>query len=731
MHKTRLGLTEIEVFGTKNRTESNDSGGFVLNNICKGKIELHISHILCEHIHLNIDLNKDTFIFIYIKHEEHNLKGIAVEGKAKTNQLNTLGIENIRKFSGQSISGIMQEMTGISMLKTGFNVGKPIINGLHSNRVILINNGIRQEGQNWGMEHAPEIDAFLITEIENIKGPAALRYASDGIGGVVTLKAIDFFSAYKSKAVYGEINAIGYSNGRGRNISGIVGSKHIGKLPLYWRLQGTYKGSGNAKTGSDYISNTGSREFNYSIGLGHKSKSNQIEFFFSRFYNKIGVYQGSQSGNLSDLEKAIQAQRPLIHSSYSYNIDRPYQSVRHNLMKLSDKYTINSVNSIELTFAVQDNHRMEYDVLRSASSYQGPVFDYYIRTYFSEILWKRFRYHGAELQAGLSANRQVNAYTGRYFIPGFYQNTWSAFTGIQKESGKLKLESSIRFEQKLLETYLWKGNTMSTNNRNFKGFVYSLMLTYSINKQNRLSFLHGSSWRPPAPNELYSNGLHQGLASIEIGDSNLMPERSYHQGFEGHFKIGKIELDAEVYSKYIKNFINLIPSGTPVLTIRGAYPAFVYSASDALISGLNINVNYRFTTNYYLELKAQLLNGQNLDQHNYLSQMPPYRFKMNLGTQRKKFSFSMNGTYTLRQFRYIENTDYLPPPPAYFIMGADLEWKPEINGHQIFISLNGSNILNHNYRDYLNRMRYYYGEPGINIYVKLRIPFETLINKNN
>lgn len=88
----------------------------------------------------------------------------------------------------------------------------------------------------------------------------------------------------------------------------------------------------------------------------------------------------------------------------------------------------------------------------------------------------------------------------------------------------------------------------------------------------------------------------------------------------------------------------------------------------------------------------------------------------------------MNCNYTLRQFRYIENTDYLPPPPAYFILGADLEWKPEINGRQIFISLNGSNILNHNYRDYLNRMRYYYGEPGVNIYLKLRIPFETLIN---
>lgn len=727
-HQTRLSLTGIEVVGSKQKAETNDTGYFTLGNICSGEIELHFSHIQCEHIHLKLFVSSDTFIKVYIKHEEHNLRGIAVEGKSKPNTLNALGPESIRKYSGQSIAGIMQEIAGISMLKTGFNVGKPMINGLHSNRVILINNGIRQEGQNWGLEHAPEIDAFLITEIENIKGPAALRHASDGIGGVVTLKAADFFATYKTKALYGEINTMGGSNGRSRVISGIIGSKHIAKLPIYWRLQGTLKGSGNVRTSNDYIANTGSRETNYSLGLGHKTNTNQIEFFFSRFENKNGIYQGSQSGNLSDLEKAMSSTRPLIQSSFQYRIDRPYQAVTHHLIKLSDKLNLNSKNSIELTLAIQDNHRTEYDVLRTSTAYKGPVFDYYIRTYFTELLWRRFRYHGAEIQAGLSGNRQANAYTGRYFIPGFYQNTWSAFGWVQKEFHQLKTETSLRFEQKHLQTYLWKGNTLNTNDRNFMGLVYSFMLTYSFNKQNRMSFIHGSSWRPPAPNELYSNGLHQGLASIEIGDSALKPERSFHQGLEGHFKIGSIEIDAEVYSKYIQSYINLIPSGQAILTIRGAYPAFRYSSSNALINGLNLNMNYKVDKVHSIDVKAQFINGTNLNAHQYLNQMPPYKFKLNLNRTKNKYSFSINCSYTLRQFRYVDSSDYMPPPPAYFLLGADFEWKPKIKQRTIHFQLGASNLFNQTYRDYLNRMRYFYGEPGTNVYIKLRVPLEIQTN---
>lgn len=47
---------------------------------------------------------------------------------------------------------------GVSQITTGSGISKPVIRGLGYNRVVVVNDGIRQEGQQWGDEHGIEID---------------------------------------------------------------------------------------------------------------------------------------------------------------------------------------------------------------------------------------------------------------------------------------------------------------------------------------------------------------------------------------------------------------------------------------------------------------------------------------------------------------------------------------------------------------------------------------------
>jgi iron complex outermembrane receptor protein len=79
-------------------------------------------------------------------------------------------------------------LAGVTTLQTGSSISKPVIHGLHSNRILIMNNGVRQEGQQWGSEHAPEIDPFIATRLSVVKGAAGVRYGSDAIGGVILVE---------------------------------------------------------------------------------------------------------------------------------------------------------------------------------------------------------------------------------------------------------------------------------------------------------------------------------------------------------------------------------------------------------------------------------------------------------------------------------------------------------------------------------------------------------------
>lgn len=715
----RLDLSRIEYTAKKSSVETDDSGRFVIPNICRGPVELHISHLNCEHLHLTFYLQADTFLRIKIKHTDHLIKGISIEAKGNSG-LSATQKDRLISASTLNIGNLMEQITGVSLLKTGFSTSKPIVNGLHSSRVIVLNNGIRQEGQNWGMEHAPEIDPYLATEIKLLKGPKALRYASDGIGGVVMVQSPDLFRQTAGK-LNGEINEAFQSNGRGGSISAILGSANIGKLPIYWRVQGTLLKTGNFRTSSDFISNTGTQSFNFSGALGKKTRKSSTEIFYSQFRNQTGIYTGAQAGNLSDLNRAIASERPLIQSGFSYAMNRPYQNVNHQLIRLNRKQQINSLNSLESNLSWQYNHRQEFDIKRSASSFNGPDFDYYIQTLMADVNWTRTSFHGTNVNLGAYGLYQSNAYTGRYFIPGFYRNSEAIYFQTESGVGKYRIETGGRLDRQYLRAFIWQGNKQEIDSKEYLGASYSLRVSRNL-KIGNFALIHGSSYRPPAPNELYSNGLHQGLASIEKGDASLIPERSFHQSLEYAFSGKNWGIETEIYNKYIHHFINLIPGKEPQLTIRGAFPVFVYTSTNARLNGWNLNLNKTLARHYKAELKVQLMNGSDLSNKRYLNQMPPYSFRLQLSRKIKEWQFSVSEKWVLRQFRYTDSSDYMPPPPTYSLLGVEIQFKPKLIRNKMTFVISADNLLNQNYRDYLNRMRYFYAEQGRNIHFKIKIP---------
>lgn len=717
-----LPKSNIEVIGTnKSNIFTDNKGQFIISNLCKGLNTIHVSHLNCEHLDVTLMIQSDTFITIYLKHNEQVFGNYTVKGNTSKSTQNTIDSRTIDKKKGNSISGLMTELGGVTLLQTGANISKPVVDGLHSNRVLIVNNGIRQEGQNWGMEHAPEIDAFLASDITLIKGAESLKYGSDGIGGVILIQSLSIFKQ-KTKLLSGEFNSVGQSNGRGGIVSAYIGSRLSEKLPIYWRIQGTLKNSGNYTVPHYYIANTGSREINYSAHIGLNLSVFKTELFYSDFRTKIGLYTGSQVGNLQDLNNAMQSSTPLVDADFERNIKRPFQQVRHQLLKLKNEWHLKKEHSIEAVFSYQNNHREEYDVLRSNASYNGPVFDYYINTYMGDVSWNRYNFHKSKLQFGLFGLRQSNAYTGRFFIPGFYQNGLAQYAIFKRVQTKNELEIGLRNDIKTFETYLWRGNLMHINSRKYFGPSYTIKWYRKINDHHTISLLHSYTWRAPSTNELFSNGLHQALASIEIGDSTFKKEQSFNVSAAHTLVMKQLTIESELFYKYINGFINLVPGNQSILTIRGAFPVFYYQQNNAELYGLNYKIKWLLTKKLLLTNKGNMMFGNDLSHHQYLNMMPPLMGHTSIEYDNKKYSIDINSDYVFKQYRYSDLSDFQAPPKGYILFGTNLNYNFNIKSQLIKTSISIYNLFNTSYRNYLNRMRYFIDEPGRNITFRIIIP---------
>lgn len=716
-----LSSTVVEVVGKNHTTISNKDGAFKLSNLCADSIEIHVSHLNCEHIHLNFKITKDTFIVIYLKHQELVLPEFKLQVNKKGIISDHLNARQIERSKGLSISALMTELGGVSLLQSGAGIGKPIINGLHSSRVLIINNGIRQEGQNWGAEHAPEIDALLATDITLIKGAESLRYGSDGIGGVILVQSPSIFRE-RANTISGEFNSIGMSNARAGIVSIYAGNKISDKLPLYWRLQGTYKNAGSYSIPNFNLANTGIRESNYSLHLGYAKGRLKSEFFHSRFKTIIGLYPGAIAGNLSDLQIAMNSTEPMVKSTFNRQINRAYQEVSHQLSKLKNEWHIKNKQMLELTLSYQQNHRQEYDILRSASSSKAPAFDYYINTLMGDFIWQRYDFHKSNIKFGVFGMHQSNAYTGRFFIPGFYQNGIAQYGILTRQSKKQGIELALRNDFKTFDIYLWNGKNLNIQHLNYQGWSYLIQWYKQVDEHSRLTFNHSSTWRPPSTNELYANGLHQALASIEIGDSTLSKERSFNGSVIYQFKSRKIHAEAELYIKSVEGYINLIPGNTALLTIRGAFPVFRYEQSNALLYGSNMHVQWQINKLWSIKSKIQLLYGQDRTRSEFLNMMPPLNGKTGLSYEKKQFGFDLFADYVGKQTRYNPGSDFMAPPEAYYLIGGNFNYQLKVKNQTIRFSLSVNNALNRTYRSYLNRLRYFIDEQGRNITFRIIIP---------
>jgi iron complex outermembrane receptor protein len=720
---------------------TDDKGDFVFKNLCAGTYRLRISHVGCETIEQNVVLTKNRHVDINLPHLKNTLSEVTINAMAGIQNTGTkaeLTGKALDITKGENLAEALSRINGVSMLQTGSTISKPVIHGLHSNRILTINNGVRQEGQQWGNEHAPEIDPYIAGKLTVIKGVDELKYGSDAIGGVIL---VDPKPLLGSPGYNAELNAGYFTNNKLYVLSGMY-EQQLKTLPAFtYRIQGTYRKAANVATPNYRLNNTGLEEQNFSITAGWKKHQLSSELFYSFFNTQLGIFSGAHIGNLSDLSDAIASDRPdpVFTGQQTYSIQRPRQEARHQILK-SKTFLQKGKHKYSLLLAAQINDRKEFDIVRNSNNLK-PQLDVSLVTFSEEITREWLTGNAFTHTAGITSVQQENQYAGRYFIPYYKSFNLGGYYIVKWNKEKWDVQTGVRFDQKNIRTnrLLADSIVFDEYDFNFATLGASLNAGYTFSKQLKINGTITLATRAPHVNELLSNGIHHGTATFEVGNINLKEEQSLNSSINATWsnKSETFSVQGTLYRNQINNFIYQQPKpNEPVLTIAGAFPKWVYQQNNALLSGTDIATRLQPMKQLSFTVKYSMLRAKNTDLNDWLIRMPADRINSELnwdfedGKRLSKTFLSAALVYTAEQTRVPDEKngaqDYKDAPAPYKLVNASFGTTVAMFKLPVTISITARNMFNVVYRDYLNSMRYFTDEMGRNIQLRLKIPFKHL-----
>lgn len=716
---------------TKQGVVTDLDGNFLIRNLCQGAFNLKIQFLGHKEIQEKIDLASNSFNKTFrMEEESFALSGVEIHGHRDAVQTTTavtaLYGEQLLESRGENLGESLKRVAGVTTFSTGNSIAKPVIHGLHSNRIMILNNGIRLEGQQWGAEHAPEIDPFLADEITVIKGAETVRFGPEAMGGVILVSPAEIPTKSESKT---DLYVLGASNGRMGNISvthqdGFKSIKGLG-----YRVQGSVKRAGNIQSPDYYQANTGLNEINFSGALGYTSPKLGAEIYYSFFNTELGILRDSHTGNLTDLQEIIANGRPFSNVGFTYDILNPKQKVAHHLGKIKSHYHINSNWKANLQYGFQLNQRQEFDRRRGDLNERASL-DLELFTNTLDLFVDHTHPNEFSGTWGLNIIQQANSNipgTGVTPLIPNYQMLNMGFYGIEKYSkGPLEIEGGIRFDFRDVSTARFVNNELEEVDLNYSNFTAFLGAYYQLSPSLTFSTNLGSAWRPPNINELFSQGLHHGAAAVEIGDQDLNSEKSLKWVNSLEFTSNKSTFELTAYANRISNYIYLNPTGDTFVSLRGTFNVYEYLQANALFYGFDFSGSYEFTSNFNAYVKGSIIRAKNTDEDNFFPFIPSDRMdwglSYKLGQEKKTHKFTISNQLVARQNRE-PDFDLAPAPDAYALFNFGYLRQLPIGQNKLNLGLQVQNIFNTSYKEYMNRFRYFTDDIGRNILLKINYQF--------
>ncbi|MDX6189329.1 TonB-dependent receptor [Flavobacterium sp. Fl-318] len=728
------------------------------------KITITYADYVRYEMELSLNKNSNTIPDITLIPEVKELNEVRItntyEGQRKKEESLNVEIVSsgfIQRNLGGSLMQSLQRLPGVKAISIGSGSSKPLIRGLSFNQVIVVENGIKHEGQQWGADHGLEIDQYAVNRVEIIKGPSSIMYGSDAIGGAINIKPVPFPSQH---VLGGSLDITGKSNnGQYGGSFNLFGRKE----KWFFDSRITFMDYGDYRVPADTVHvynyavplsknrlrNTAGRELDLHGSVGYLTDTFKSVFYLSSIHTKSGFFANAHGLEPRNVDTEL-------HDKSSRDILMPYQEVTHTKISNTTSFLIGT-HQLETQLGFQKNFRREWSHYVN-HGYMPPIYPEnrpgsqdlereYDKEVFSVAVKDEFSLGQHQFTVGINGEQQQNAIAGwSFLIPAFQQwnagifvydkykinDLWLLHGAVRMDYGKIDMKpyfdwfkSEITENGQTTSAYLKRSEELT---RTFNSLNWSAGINYTPGPFSFKGNL-GTSFRMPIAKELASNGVNYHYFRFEKGDPNLSPERSYQVDLGMEWQQNKWSVQLSPFFNYFTNYIYLNPTSQHDIYYGAGNQVFEYEQSKVMRYGVELQTRYQFSKNISGEILAEYLYSEQLSgsKKGYtlpFSPPPSVLFNITYSPEIK----GVKNTYFSLDYRYTADQNQIVPPerktPSSNVFNLGVGTKVKTGQQDLLISLQVQNLLN---AKYLNHTSFYrlieLPEASRNIILSVKIPF--------
>ncbi|MEL6635394.1 MAG: TonB-dependent receptor [Bacteroidota bacterium] len=661
--------------------------------------------------------------------------------------------ENVRGTFAKSI----EKLPGISAINVGVGIAKPVIRGLSANRIIVNHQGIKQEGQQWGSDHGLEIDPFDVERVEIIKGPGALQYGSDGLGGVINIQpgkllpkhSIDgsVLGVYKSNnAHWGGSARLGIN---WNDVFLIARYSHQNFADYRVPTETFTYNSFTLPILDERLKNTAGREANFTLAGGISRPWGITRLLFSRYSLEAGLFSGAVG---------IPRSYRLDDDGNPRDIDVPRQSVQHERVSLNQTFFFGA-NHLRIDVGYQRNLRQEYSVPEFHSIPSSRIdpndqlaLEFELETYSVAVHYEHRLGPTTKSTHGFNAQWQRNLRGGfEFLLPDFRTSRAGAFSLWEKQmSDRWLINGGLRLDYAENQTSFYRQFVWDSNENITDSLVAPLTddgyFNWSASVGTNLTLRDGQwvlkanlgkSFRVPYPAETVSNGIHHGTFRHEIGTPDLSSEQGYQLDLSADGRWTRVEASLALYFNYFDNYIYLGPTFPARFSpLPEAGQIFQYRQDDAIYTGVELYWKWELLSFLSLKQAVDFVQSYNPRTRLALPFTPQPAIRTDLrwafahGHWLEEAHLELGHQYHFAATGNLRIDRSENQTPAYSLwevgVGADFLWHRQ----PLRLSIQVQNLMDTFYLAHLSRYRLLnIPEQGRNWVLTLKLPFSGKLTK--
>ena len=655
--------------------------------------------------HNHAEDSTDVF-FRHLNMNEVTVTGVTGDTKLKhaTAPVSIVSAQVLRATSASNIIDAISHQPGVSQLTTGGSISKPIIRGLGYNRVVVMSEGVRQEGQQWGDEHGVEVDGSSVGSVEILKGPASLMYGSDAMAGVVIMHPQPTLGEGEMRAnvstEYQTNNGLfAYNLSMAGNQQGFVwDARYSDKMAHAYKNK--YDG---------YVPGSQFRERAGRLMLGVNKAWGHSRLTCTAYHLTPSIVEGERDPETGDL----------VCSSVpptSYKKSLPFQQVKHYKAVWDNSLNLPS-GYLKAIIGYQQNRRQEFE--ESEDEYELYL---KLHTLTYDLRYVTNERDGWKFSTGIGGMYQKSGNEGEEcLIPDYRLFDFGVYATATKAIGeRWTLNGGVRYDHRRLSEAL---------SRHFNGLTGSVGAVCNISDHFNLRLNLARGFRTPNMSELASDGVHEGSIRYELGNQQLKAEYSLQADLGLDFTSRYVSAQVALFANRIDNYIFTHRLDQ---VIEEGYLTYAYTQGDARLLGFEAGVDFHpihsvHFSNTFSYVDARQMNAS--ADTKYLPFTPAPHWASELKWELSHHSHGtvhhhhttdaahrslLNNLYLaagldcyLKQTHIYSADDTETPTPAYALVSLSAGTDIQVKRRKVAeLYVTADNLLNRAYQNHLNRLKY-------------------------